>query len=142
VAITACFLVCLLSLALLRAQVRIDKGGVSLSFTRSSQPSPDNSAGHITPNDPRLNTETVKVLLDQSLKRFELQQNTKLQQMLQEAKVEWEAKRAADYTRLGKELKYLESTQNVVWKETLMNNSNLEMLARTYVAAGPRESVQ
>jgi hypothetical protein len=138
VAVTACFLVCLLSLALLRAQIRVDKGGFSLSFNRSAQRAVGSSAAGAT----QLNPEAVKVLLDQSLKQFELQQNTKLQQMLQDAKLEWEAKHAADYARVGRELRYLESAQNVVWKETLMNNSNLEMLARTYVGAAPRESLQ
>ena len=69
-------------------------------------------------------------------------QDAKLQQVLQETKLEWETKRNADFARVGKELKYLESTQNVVWKETLLNNSNLEMLARNYVKAAPRESQQ
>jgi len=142
VAVTACFLVCLLSLALLRAQIRIDKGGFSFSFSQSPHAAPGNTAGLMTAGTPQLNTEAVRVLLDQSLKQFELQQDSKLQQLLQEAKLEWESKRAADYARVGKELRYLESTQNVVWKETLMNNSNLEMLARTYVAAAPRESVR
>jgi len=142
VAVTACFVVCLLSLALLRAQIRIDKGGFSLSFSQSPHMAPENSAGLVTAGAPQLNNEAFKVLLDQSLKRFELHQDSKLEQMLQEAKLEWEAKRAADYARVGKELRYLESTQNVVWKETLMNNSNLEMLARTYVGTVPRESLQ
>ena len=142
VAVTACFLVCLLSLALLRAQIRVDKGGFSLSFNRSAQPAVGSSAALVTAGVLQLDPEAVKVLLDQSLKQFERQQDTKLQQMLQDAKLEWEAKRAADYARVGKELRYLESAQNVVWKETLMNNSNLEMLARTYVGAAPRESLQ
>jgi hypothetical protein len=56
--------------------------------------------------------------------------------------LEWEAKRTADFAQISKEFRYLENTQNVVWKETLLNNSNLEMLARNYVKATPRESLQ
>ena len=136
--VTGCFLACLAGLALLQAQIRLENGNFSLSFGQPVRPSVDlGKTGFSQPS-----AEAIKTQLDQSLKQFELNQNAKLQQMLQETKLEWETKRNADFARVGKELKYLESTQNVVWKETLMNNSNLEMLARNYVKATPRETLQ
>jgi hypothetical protein len=128
---------------LLRAQIRLENGNFSFSF---GQPTVSGSAVSTSPvtasAHPQVSAEAFQALLDQSLRQFELNQNAKLQQVLQETKLEWENKRNADFARVGKELKYLESTQNVVWKETLMNNSNLEMLARNYVKATPRESQQ
>jgi hypothetical protein len=132
----------LTSLALLRAQIRLENGNFSLSFGQPTAPASAVAKGPVTKGAPQLSSEAIKTLLDQSLKQFELNQNARLQQALQETKLEWETKRNADFTRVGKELKYLESTQNVVWKETLMNNSNLEMLARNYVKVTPRETLQ
>jgi putative zinc finger protein len=140
--VTGCFLVCLMSLALLRAQIRLENGNFSLSFGQPIAPASAVVQGPVVTGAPQLRAEAIKALLDQSLKQFELNQNAKLQQVLQETKLEWETKRNADFARVGKELKYLESTQNVVWKETLLNNSNLEMLARNYVKAAPRETLQ
>jgi|GEM_PF-2662662 HAMP domain-containing protein len=137
--VTGCVLALLAGLALLQAQIRLEDGNFSLSFGRpATSTALDLSKTGIS----ELSAETVKTQLDQSLKQFELNQTAKFQQALQEAKLEWEAKRRADIVRVGKELKYLESTQNVVWKETLLNNSNLEMLARNYVKGAPRESLQ
>jgi hypothetical protein len=137
--VTGCFLACLAGLALLHAQIRLENGNFSLSFRQPATPTSADlgKAGLSQPS-----AETIKALLDQSLRQFELNQNAKLQQVLEETKLEWEAKRSGDMMRVGKELKYLQSTQNVVWKETLLNNSNLEMLARNYVKATPRESLQ
>src|SRR5262249_27632239 len=118
--VTGCVLALLAGLALLQAQIRLENGSFSLSFGRSAT---STSLGLSKTDVSETSAETVKTLLDQSLKQFELNQNTKFQQALQETKLEWEAKRSADIARVGKELKYLESTQNVVWKETLLNNS-------------------
>jgi putative zinc finger protein len=136
--VTGCMLALLAGLAFLQAQIRLENGNFSLSFGRPAVlSSVDLKTGLSQPS-----AETVRALLDQSLKQFELKQNAKFQQALQETKLEWETKHSAELARVGKELKYLESTQNVVWKETLLNNSNLEMLARNYVKVAPRESLQ
>ena len=137
--VTGCFLACLAGLALLRAQIRLENGNFSLSF---GQPATRASVDLAKAGVSQPSAEKIKTLLDESFKQFELNQNAKMQQALQETKLEWEAKYSAGIARVGKELKYLESTQNVVWKETLLNNSNLEMLARNYVKASPRESLQ
>jgi len=134
--VTGCFLVCLAGLALLHAEIHLENGNFTVSFGRPGMQT------SVTAGASQPSAEAVKALLDESLKHFELNQNTRLQQLLQETKLEWESKRNNDMERVGKELKYLESTQNVVWKETLLNNSNLEVLARNYVQAAPRESVQ
>jgi hypothetical protein len=138
ISVTACFLICLATLALLQAQVRIENGSFSLSFGRVARA----IAGPMTINGTQPDVEAVKILLDQSLKQVELNQSARLQQALQETKLEWESKRDADFARIAKELQYLESAQNVVWKETLTNNSNMETLARAYVQAGYRPPQQ
>ena len=90
-----------------------------------------------------INHEAFQVLIDEALQRFEQNQNARLQQALLETKAEWEAKRNADLVRVAKEFKYLESTQNVVWKETVRNNSYLETLARDlYVKTSSSGPVQ
>jgi len=135
---TGCMLALLAGLALLQAQIRLEHGNLSLSFGRPVTP----TSVELKRSLSQPSAETIKTLLDQSFKQFELDQNAKFQQALQQAKLEWETKHSAEFARVGKELKYLESTQNVVWKETLLNNSNLEMLARNYVKVVPRESLQ
>ena len=138
------FILCLLSLALLRTQIQIENGKFKLSF---GQPEQLVSATGITQLNSRtpvnINHEAFQVLIDEALQRFEQNQNARLQQALLEAKTEWETKRNADLVRVAKEFKYLESTQNVVWKETVRNNSFLETLARgLYVKTSSSGPVQ
>ncbi len=134
ISITACFVICATVLALLQARIRIENGSFNLSFGRVTGP--------VTVNDAQSNVEAVKTLLNQSLKEFDANQSARLRQALQETRSEWESKRSADLARVAKELKYLESAQNVVWKETLTNNLNVETLARAYVQAGYRPPQQ
>ena len=136
--VAGCFLVCLAGLTLSQAQIRLQDGNFSLSFGQPATPvALDLRKTSISETGPNL-----KSLLDDALKQLEMNQNAKLQQALQEAKLEWEAKRDADMAKIGREVKYLQDTQNVVWKETLLTNSSLEMLARNYVKATPPESLQ
>ena len=138
ISITACFLICVATLASFRAQVRVEKGSFSLSFGGGGR----TATGPVTTGEAHFDAAAVKALLDQSLKQFEVNENARLQQALQETKSEWESKHNADFAHVAKELKYLESSQNVVWKETLNNNSNFETLARAYVQTGYRPPQQ
>lgn len=131
--VSACFILCLLSLALLRTQIQIENGKFKLSFGQPVQLISATGATQLNSRTPaNVNPEAIQVLIDQALQRFEQNQKTGLEQALREAKAEWEAKRNADLVRVAKEFKYLESTQNVVWKETVRNNSYLETLARAF----------
>ncbi|PYV38789.1 MAG: hypothetical protein DMG06_24840 [Acidobacteria bacterium] len=143
-AVSACFIVCLWSLALLRTQIQIENGKFKLSFGQPVQLVSTNTPTQLNSLAPlKVNNEVVQALIAQVLERFEQNQNTKLQQALQEAKAEWEAKRNADFVRIAKEFKYLESTQNVVWKEAVRNSSVLDALARDlYVKTNSSVPVQ
>src|SRR5262245_26988753 len=92
--VTGCMLALLAGLALLQAQIRLEHGDFSLSFGRPATPtSVELKTGLSQPS-----AETVKALFDQSLKQFELNQNAKLQQALQETKLEWETKHSAEFS--------------------------------------------
>src|SRR5437867_7545747 len=85
------FILCLLSLALLRTQIQIENGKFKLSFGQPVQLVSTNTPTQLNSLAPlKVNNEVVQALIAQVLERFEQNQNTKLQHALQEAKAKWE----------------------------------------------------
>ena len=144
-AVTACFIVSLMSLSLARTQIQVGNGVFKLSFGSSSQTAPtaqkivQSSSPGAIPAQYAGSRESLQALIDQALQRWQQTQDSKLQQGLLDTKSELETKRNLDLRSIAKELQYLQSVQQVVWKEAMRNNSNIETLADYYVKSSSTE---
>jgi hypothetical protein len=70
-------------------------------------------------------------------------QNDQWQHLIVQVRTEWESQRQTDLQGISGKLKYLESTQNLIWKETAKNNSYVESLARdVYLRTGLAQAAQ
>ncbi len=117
-AVTACFCVCLLALALTKTSFQFSKGQVAFSFGGRAVIFPGEM---VSQNQPAMSLEQVRLTIEQALNQNQKMQESRWQQLLNRAGTEWNSRRQADYETVAGRLKYLESTQNVVWKETIQN---------------------
>ena len=130
VAFTACFVICLASLALFRAQLEMRNGDFRISFgeprgattsvPEQRSPSLPVSATH----------EEVQAAIQQAVQRLQDEQDSRLQQELRKLKFEVEANRHNDMKQVVRGFKFLEETQSLVWKEAAKNSSYLDTIAR------------
>ena len=144
-AVAACVMVGLMSLSLAKTQIQVGNGVFKLSFGSSSQAAPtvqktvQNSSSGAVPAQYAVSSESVQALIDRALQRWQQTQDSKLQQGLLDTKSDLEAKRNLDLRSIAKELQYLQSVQQVVWKEAMRNNSNIETLTDYYVKSNSTE---
>jgi hypothetical protein len=129
VAGTACFVLCLASLALFKTRLEIGDGGFRIAFGEtgssqnlSSEPVPSAVQAGLTPED-------VQAAIQQSVQRLQQDQDSRLREELQNLKLELEATRKSDMQRVASGFKYLEETQNLVWKEAAKNSTYLDTIA-------------
>jgi putative zinc finger protein len=129
-AVTACFVICLASLALFRAQLEMRNGDFRISFGEPLRAtSPD--AEERKPSSPVSATrEEVQVAIQQAVQRLRDDQDSRMQQELQKLKFEVETNRQSDRKQVVRGFKFLEETQSLVWKEAAKNSSYLDTIAR------------
>jgi hypothetical protein len=129
-AFTACFVVCLASLALFRTQLEMRNGDFRISFgepRRLATAVPEER----NPSSPVSATrEEVQVAIQQAVRRLQDEQDSRLQQELRKLKFEVEANRHNDMKQVVRGFKFLEETQSLVWKEAARNSSYLDSIAR------------
>ena len=129
-AFTACFVVCLASLALFRTQLEMRNGDFRISFgepRRLATAVPEER----NPSSPVSTTrEEVQVAIQQAVRRLQDEQDSRLQQELRKLKFEVEANRHNDMKQVVRGFKFLEDTQSLVWKEAARNSSYLDSIAR------------
>lgn len=129
-AFTACFVICLASLALFRAQLEMRNGDFRISFGephRSTTP----AAEERKPSSPVSATrEEVQAAIQQAVQRLQDQQDSRMQQDLRRLKFEVETNRHNDMKQVVQGFKFLEETQSLVWKEAARNSSYLDTIAR------------
>jgi hypothetical protein len=125
--VTASLCVCLLALALTKTSFQFSQGQVALSFGGRTVISP---GAMVSQNQPALSLEQVRLTMDHVMNQNQKIQEARWQQLLTQAGMDWNSKRQVDYETFAGRLKYLESTQNVVWKQTIQNESYVESLAR------------
>jgi Putative zinc-finger len=129
-AFTACFVVCLASLALFRTQLEMRNGDFRISFgepRRLATAVPEER----NPSSPVSATrEEVQVAIQQAVRRLQDEQDSRLQQELRKLKFEVEANRHNDMKQVVRGFKFLEDTQSLVWKEAARNSSYLDSIAR------------
>jgi len=141
VTVTTCLILCFLSLALLQTRLKVGEGGFAVSFGLSSRlPSgPADRATAITgPLPAALDRREVETLIEHSIQGLEEKQRARLEEILMQI----ESRRNADLRRIANELSVLESTQSVVYREAMNNQSTVESLARDlYVRANAPASL-
>jgi hypothetical protein len=125
--VTASFCICLLALALTKTSFQFSHGQAALSFGGRTVIS---TGEMVSQSQPALNLEQVRLTIEQAMNQNQKMQEARWQQLLNQAGMAWNSKRQADYETVTGRLQYLESTQNVVWKETIQNKSYVESLAR------------
>jgi hypothetical protein len=135
---TLCFILCTSTLALLKTQIELKEGQLKISFNQPSQSlSPilrEKSGMSALPTN--LSRSDLEKLMEDIMAQSEQRQNSKMEQLLFEAKKEINAKRTEDLQKISQGMKYLEMTQGEVWKAAARNASYLETLAReVYVKA-------
>lgn len=130
---TACFILCLASLAVFRTQVEFKNGSFMISFGQM-RPSNAPAAGvsQIVASPANLTSQEVQRLIAQAWEQRALEQSAELHQVLLHTKAEIESNRKADLKRIGQGFEYLEKTQSEVSKELAMNNSSLNTLVRNF----------
>ena len=129
-AFTACFVICLASLALFRAQLEMRNGDVRISFgePRGATTSlPELRSPSLPVSATR---EEVQAAIQQAVHRLQDEQDSRLQQELRKLKFEVEANRHNDMKQVVRGFKFLEETQSLVWKEAAKNSSYLDTIAR------------
>ena len=129
-AFTACFVICLASLALFRAQLEMRNGDFRISFgePRGATTSlPERRSPSLPVSTTR---EEVQAAIQQAVQRLQDEQDSRLQQELRKLKFEVEANRHNDMKQVVRGFKFLEETQSLVWKEAAKNSSYLDTIAR------------
>jgi hypothetical protein len=131
ITVTSCLILCFSSLALLQTRLKVGEGGFAVSFGPSSKlPSgpADRAASSTTPLPVALDRREVENLIDRSVQGLEEKQRVHLEEIL----LQIESRRNADLRRIANELRVLESTQSVVYREAMNNQSTVESLARDF----------
>lgn len=136
VTVVACLVFCFLSLALLRTQLHFGQGSYTISFGWPTGPSSREST--VSPMKPGavadwLSRREAQDLVSQAVAQLDEKQGARIQEVAEQIRAEMEAKRTADLRRISNELRVLESTQNIVYRQALSNQSYLETLARDFV---------
>lgn len=133
---TACFLVCVASLALFRTQVKIGSTGVEISFGPSAvaAPAPTPAGGFAVANNAGLKKEEIQKLINEGLKQAEQVQNARFQQVVLQAQQNWQAIRSQDLLQINADLRYLEANQRSLVQDSARNSTFVQSLARNFYA--------
>lgn len=129
-AFTACFVICLASLALFRTELEMRNGDFRISFgepLRATTPAAEERK-RSSPVSPT--REEVQAAIQQAVQRLQDEQDSRLQQELRKLKFEVETNRQSDRKQVVRGFKFLEETQSLVWKEAAKNSSYLDTIAR------------
>jgi hypothetical protein len=125
---TACFVICLASLALFRTQLEMRNGDFRISF--GDRPGATTNAPKELNLPAGATREEVQAAIQQAVQHFQEDQESRMQQELRKLKLEVEANRHTDMKQVVRGFKFLEETQSLVWKEAAKNSSYLDTIAR------------
>jgi hypothetical protein len=123
--VTASFILCISTLALTRSSFQYSQGQFSVSF---GQPAGFRSGALAGP----LSQEQIKMAVAQEIGEHPKGQEAQLKVLLAQFEERWASQQQSGYQQVANRLKYLEATQNLVWKETAQNKSYVESLARDF----------
>jgi len=141
-AATACFVICVASLALFRTQVKFGTEGFQISFGSSTPvtATPTPIAPQVTVAG--LGKEEVQRLIGAKLAEIEQVQAVRFGRTLMEAKKEWQAQRKEDWQQVSAGLRYLEANQKSMVQDTARNSTYIQSLANIYARAERPASLQ
>jgi anti-sigma factor RsiW len=141
--IALCFMLCIVTLAVTRTRIQFDHGNFAISFGSAAVSSAAIPTASLNLTGAASNQEQLRTLVSQVVSEQAQRQNAQWQQLILQARTEWESQRQTDLQGISGKLKYLESTQNLIWKETAKNNSYVESLARdVYLRTGIARAAQ
>ena len=131
---TACFVICVGSLALFRAQLKVGQEGFQISFGSSSP-----AAALPKPATPPvaaagLGKEEVQRLIEAKLTEMEQTQRVRLENLLVEVKQQWQTQRQQDWQQISAGFRYLEANQKSMVQDTVRNATYIQSLASNFYA--------
>jgi len=133
-AVTACFVLCVASLALFRTQLKFGSEGVQISFGSSTPatPAPAPVAPQVTVAG--LGKEEVQRLIEARLTEIEQTQTVRFERTLTEVKNQWQAQRQQDWQQMSAGLRYLEANQKSMVQDAARNSTYIQSLANNFYA--------
>ncbi len=132
---TACFVVCVASLALFRTQVRVGSAGFEVSFGQSSVIAPaPTPAGVPTVVTAEVRKEDVQRLIDDSLVQAQKSQDARFKKVALDLQEAWQTLRVQDLQQINAGLRYLEANQKSLVQDSARNSTFVQSLARNFYA--------
>jgi Putative zinc-finger len=133
-AVTACFVICVASLALFRTQLKFGSEGFQISFGSSTP-----TAATPAPVAPQvtvagLGKEEIQRLIDARLAEIDQTQTARFERTLMEARNQWQAQRQQDWQQMSAGLQYLETNQKSMVQDAARNSTYIQSLANNFYA--------
>jgi len=141
-AVTACFVICVASLALFRTQLKFGSEGVQISFGSSTPATPTPTLVAPQVAVAGLGKDEIQRLIEARLTEIELTQTVRFERTLMEAKKQWQAQRKEDWQQVSAGLRYLEANQKSMVQDTARNSTYIQSLANIYARAERPASLQ
>jgi len=141
-AVTACFVICVASLALFRTQLKFGSEGVQISFGSSTPATPTPTLVAPQVAVVGLGKDEIQRLIEARLTEIEQTQTVRFERTLMEAKKEWQAQRKEDWQQVSAGLRYLEANQKSMVQDTARNSTYIQSLANIYARAERPASLQ
>ena len=142
-AVTACFVICVASLALFRTQLELARKDFRISFGSSTL-----ATATPAPIAPQVAVAGLGKEEVQRLHRSEAGGDSSkykqfaFERTLMEAKKEWQAQRKEDWQQVSAGLRYLEGNQKSMVQDTARNSTYIQSLANIYARAERPASLQ
>jgi len=133
-AATACFVICVASLAFFRAQLKVGSEGVQISFGLSTATTvaPAPVAPQVAVAG--LGKEEVQRLIEARLTELEQTQTVRFERTLKKAKNQWQTQRQQDWQQMSAGLRYLEVNQKSMVQDAARNSTYIQSLANNFYA--------
>ena len=132
-AFTACFVICVASLAFFRTQLQVGSEGVQISF---GSPAATASPAPVAPQVAvaGLGKEEVQRLIEAKLTEIEQTQTVRFERTLMEVKNQWQMQRQQDWQQVSAGLRYLEANQKSMVQDAARNSTYIQSLANNFYA--------
>jgi len=132
--VTACFVICVASLALFQTQLKFGSEGFQISFGSSTPTAatPAPVAPEVTVAG--LGKEEVQRLIDTRLGEIDQTQTARFERTLMEARNQWQVQRQQDWQQMSAGLRYLEANQKSIVQDAARNSTYIQSLANNFYA--------
>ena len=133
-AVTACFVICVASLAAFRTQLKFGSEGFQVSFGSSTPMSvaPAPVAPQVAVAG--LGKQEVHRLIEARVEELDQVQTVRFERTLMEAKKQWQTQRQQDWQQISAGLRYLEANQESMVHDAARNSTYIQSLANNLFA--------